>query len=733
VNGDDAAFEQAQALANRGDPVGAIRQLERHLQRQPRHVPGRMLMAQLLVATGRQELAVEAARVVVTLAPGAAMAHYTLGRALKSTGDLTGAVEAYLRALSLDAGNADFRTSLGIALRASGRVEAAIEQYRIVLRLQPGHLEATRNLSNALQAMGRGEEARVFGVIANPELTREFNRHLREGLELLNRDEPGPALGELMDAHRMDPQSALVHVGLASVYAKLHEPNLAVTHADRAAQLDPSLDDAIRLCCEFSITYGLADRAPGYFERARLLNDVPERRVAATMIVPAISASVAEIESTRTRVEGALDELLLDPPRIERPELTEPASSFFLAYHGENNRRLLMKRGSLYLAANPALGWMAPHCREPRECRGRIKVGLISRFLGDHSIGKTTQGFVYELPRDRFEVFVLRIPPFQSDALAAQIDARADRVVRLARDLAQNRELIAGLELDVLFYQDIGMEAYSLLLAFARLAPVQCVSFGHPDTTGIPAMDYFVSNDAFEPEGAEEHYSEQLFLLRDLPTLAYYLRPKRPARLAARHSFGLPEDATLYVCPQTLFKLHPEFDAVLASILRRDPKGLVVLIKGYLDLWTEKLRQRFHLAMPDVASRVVFLTHMPGEVFLGLLASADVILDTPHFNGMNSSLEAFAMDKPIVTMPTGLQRGRHTAAMYRKMGVLDCIAKSPEHYVDLAVRLGTDREFRRHASERISLHSHVLYEDRRVISEFERFFIAARGLAAGQA
>jgi protein O-GlcNAc transferase len=54
---------------------------------------------------------------------------------------------------------------------------------------------------------------------------------------------------------------------------------------------------------------------------------------------------------------------------------------------------------------------------------------------------------------------------------------------------------LGALELDVLFYQDIGMESVSYFLSFARLASVQCVSFGHPNTTGVPNMDYFISND----------------------------------------------------------------------------------------------------------------------------------------------------------------------------------------------------------------------------------------------
>ena len=62
-----------------------------------------------------------------------------------------------------------------------------------------------------------------------------------------------------------------------------------------------------------------------------------------------------------------------------------------------------------------------------------------------------------------------------------------------------------------MFYADLGMDIRTYFLAFARLAPVQCVTWGHPDTTGIPNMDYFISSDLIEADGAEKHYSETLY------------------------------------------------------------------------------------------------------------------------------------------------------------------------------------------------------------------------------
>jgi predicted O-linked N-acetylglucosamine transferase (SPINDLY family) len=116
---------------------------------------------------------------------------------------------------------------------------------------------------------------------------------------------------------------------------------------------------------------------------------------------------------------------------------------------------------------------------------------------------------------------------------------------------------------------------------------------------------------------------------------------------------------------------------------------------------------------------------MSFERFMQLLCVADVILDTVHFNGMNSSLQAFAAGTPVVTLPGEFQRGRHTQAMYRKMGILECIATNLQQYVDIAVRIATDPTHAQMLRERIVARNHVLFEDHAVIDEFARFFVEA--------
>jgi protein O-GlcNAc transferase len=459
-----------------------------------------------------------------------------------------------------------------------------------------------------------------------------------------------------------------------------------------------------------------------HYRRALSLSAADAMKVRMATLLPAVPGSLEDLRRWRSRFESEIGRLEGEPLTLGEPAREIAGTNFFLSYHGLNNRDLHTRVAKLYRRACPSLSWTAPHCTGPRPRTGKIRVGFISRHFHNHSIGKTSRGIVAKLPRDRFEVVSLFVPPLREDETSTFIRVNSDRSVSLPRSLEAARGAIAELELDILFYQDIGMDPFTYFLAFARLAPVQCVSFGHPDTTGIANMDYFISNDLFEPADASQHYSERLCLLRDLGTLAYYYRPRPPEAAKRREDFGLPAEGNLYLCPQTLFKFHPEFDPVLAGILRADPRGLIVLIRSKTSSWAELLQARFRRAMPDVADRIVFLPGQGSGDFLSLLAASDVMLDTIHFNGMNTSLEAFSVGTPVVTLPTEFQRGRHTAGMYRKMGLTDCIAADKDHYVSIVVKLGTEEDYRRRVGSEILRRNEVLFEDVRAVSEFERCF-----------
>ena len=284
-------------------------------------------------------------------------------------------------------------------------------------------------------------------------------------------------------------------------------------------------------------------------------------------------------------------------------------------------------------------------------------------------------GRIQHLDRTKFEVTILSASG-RNDAVSAQFRATANRYRQIPRDVAAARAAIADQDLDVLIFADVGMDSLTATLAWSRMSPVQCVAWGHPDTTGSPFIDYFLSSELLETADADAHYSERLVRLPLLAT--YFERPGAGSGTSASSLIPPASRPHTYFCPQTLFKFHPDFDQILAGILNADPLAEIVLLEGRVEHWTDRLKQRVEKTLPGGTSRVRFLPAMPRDEFLHLLATADVILVPLHFGGGHTSYEALAVRTPVVTLPREFLRSRITQALYRKMNYTDLIASTPQ-------------------------------------------------------
>ena len=250
-------------------------------------------------------------------------------------------------------------------------------------------------------------------------------------------------------------------------------------------------------------------------------------------------------------------------------------------------------------------------------------------------------------------------------------------------------------ELDVLVYPELGMDATTFALAALRLAPLQCAAWGHPVTTGHATIDVFLSCAAMEAPGAAAHYTERLLLLPGIGT--EYARPEVPAD-AGRARFGLPEGVPLFLCPQSLFKIHPDNDPLFARVLAAAPGARMVVFEGRHPALTAKYRARLGVALAAeglrIDERLIVLPQCGHDEYLRINAACDAMLDTVRWSGGNTALDAVAAGLPIVTLPGTFMRGRQSAGMLSLAGVDELIARDPDDYVRIAARLATDAQWR---------------------------------------
>ncbi|MBM86577.1 MAG: hypothetical protein CMM47_11210 [Rhodospirillaceae bacterium] len=443
----------------------------------------------------------------------------------------------------------------------------------------------------------------------------------------------------------------------------------------------------------------------------------------AAMTFPTIVGSDVEIDSIRLRIIRDLDQLVKRGTLIDDPLLEVGLPNFYLAYHGRNDRDIQTKIARAYLVLSPGLAWCAPHCvvPMPRNPLRRIRIGFFSVFFHDHSIRYVAEGVVQKLDRSRFEVFLitdvgpLDVAPFPPHEVP-------DRHLEVPHDLGVARKIIANAALDILVYCDIGMEPMSYYLAFARLAPVQCVMQGHPVTTGIPNVDYFLSSAWMEPDDFHEHYSETCV---QLPELTFHYLREPEATPGTRSDYGLPEVGSLYFCPQTLFKFHPHFDKMLRDILEQDPTGWLILLKDYSESRTQELAKRLRSSLCKAADRVIWLDRMSRPKYYTLLMLSDVMLDTPYFSGGNTTVQSLALGVPTVTYASPHVRGRVTIGWARVLDCMDLVAGTAADYARIAVGCATDSAFRGSVQKRMLVNRGALFQRPDVVREYASFLESA--------
>ncbi len=595
--------------------------------------------------------------------------------------------------------NAEFWYYLGVAALRLDRLDEAehalSEATRLSSRFEQAHywLGVTRNYLNrprpALESFRQ-----VLKL--NPKNANAFFQAGRIHQTCVELDE---AEKMFRAALRVKPDMAATHVGLAETLYHQGHYELALDSYHRAMSMDPgNVKAAIGFHLSLPIVAKDADQL--LLSRARYADGLLQLQ--------------AKIEAFRAR-PGLVNELLW-------------SNGFYLAYQGQNDR--LLQAGfaaffqSLAVSAFPQL--IQPTPAKPTSGR-RIRIGYVCHFLHEHTISRYFRAWIERADRDRFEIVVFHLDP-RPDSVSAAIAANCDRYVAITGSVSAVAGTIRATELDVLVYLEIGMHPRHLWLAALRLAPVQCAAWGHPVTTGLSTIDYYLSADATEPDDAESHYSEKLVRLPGMGVS--YAAPAMPP-LLSRDVLGMPVDRKIYLCSQSVFKIHPDTDAWLAAVAAYDPQALILLFedgRAPVDsIVRERLLRTFHAVGADGVRQIRFLSRIPYADYLRLCCAADVMLDTLHWSGGRTSFDALACGLPVVTTPGSQSRGRQTYGMLKILELPELITYDRQEFVSRAAEVAHDPDLRARLARRILDNAARLFDTSAPVTALQEFYVHVTG------
>ncbi|WP_456429449.1 tetratricopeptide repeat protein [Rhodocaloribacter sp.] len=646
--------------------------------------PGAMhLLGVLAHQEGAHEEAVTRIREAIRRKPGAASYHNNLGNALAALGRVEEAEAAYREALRLEPDYAGALYNLGNLYRRTGAHEEAERMLRDALRLRPDYLDATLALAGLMQDLGRFTEADVLFRDALRRHPDEALIPFERGNLLRLQGRHDEALACYRAAIRLDPNMAGAYNNLGAVLQLRGEVDAAVAVLRRSLALRPDSAEAHFNLGQLYEGKNRLDEAAASYERALALD--PDFGGQVFFHLSYLRRKLCDWRDYDARVEALMrrtEAHLRENDRVGLPPLTLNVFSVPAALRtavARHQARLIERRTAELRKRNAFV-----HTRERPE---RLRIGYVSPDFRRHAVGTLTHRMFEHHDRDAFEVYAYALVHLDDDfnrAVRAGVDVYAD-CSRLSYAQTARRIHTDGIHILV----DLaGYTTYSRTPIFAlRPAPVQAHYLGYLDTMGADFLPYMIADRFSVTEEMTEAYDEALVYMPDTFAVASPLPVSE--KPMTRAQFGVPEDAFVFCCFNSLHKLDPACFDVWMRILRRVPEGVLWLYASG-SATTEANLRREAGARGVAPERLIFAGKLPVDEYLARYRLADLFLDTFAYNAGATAVGALWAGLPVLTMPGRTFFSRMGGSLCRAAGLPEAVCASEAEYEERAVALAAD-------------------------------------------
>lgn len=715
----DEQLREIDAIQRDGRVDDALALLRVLVADHPQLAEGHARLGGVLLEVGRYREAQCALSHAVELAPDRTLAWCLYAEASHRSGSLELAAEAYRRAIGLAPRFVRAYNNLGLVLAEQGRGEAAIKVFEAALSIEPAYAPAQNNLGSVLASCGNdaaASEAFAGAVRIDP---RFFEAWLNLGLAHLRLGRNVEARASLQTALQLRPGAAAALLPLASLLER--EGTVGHAHAVLQQGVDAGCGepDVVLECARMLAELNRPEQARALYTSVHRQCPTDLRAVLGMhLTLPRVYGPTRDVEAAREafcRGLGALESVV---ESIELPALSDLLAqlawvNFHLAYQGGNDRPLQRRYGAWLTRLLERGGPELMHSRRARP-QERIRLGFASALWRRGTVSAYFGSWLSGLDARRFDVHFYDAGEVEDETSRglAQYCAHRRRLPLAGRHGALKlAQAIAADELDLLIYPDLGMTPAMFPVAALRLAPVQCAAWGHPVTTGLPNIDYFFSCAEMEPEDAPHHYSEHLLLLPGIGT--GYRRPATPDP-GSRRALGLPEGRNLYLFPHAPFKIHPDNDQVLADIAAADRLATFVFVQGRSaeagkDL-LDRIQAAFSMRGIPCRDRFLVLPYLSHSDYLRLNLLCDVLVDCMHWSGGNTTLDALACGLPVVSAGGATMRSRQSLAALRLLGAHELIASGGSQLARIAVHFAVDKAERNRVSAQLLARAPHLFD-----------------------
>jgi predicted O-linked N-acetylglucosamine transferase (SPINDLY family) len=316
---------------------------------------------------------------------------------------------------------------------------------------------------------------------------------------------------------------------------------------------------------------------------------------------------------------------------------------------------------------------------------GKIRIGYLSGDLHMHAIGLLTPELFELHDRSKFEVWAFCWTPESDQPQRKRILRAMDHLVRLGGvDDTTAAKLIAQAGIDVLVdLQGLTSGARPAILGH-RAAPIQVSYLGLPGTSGLPGVDWILSDRYVLPPELEPYCTERPMHVPNCYQVSD--RQREVAPRPARSTYGLPDDAVVYCSFNNNHKFTPEVFGAWMRILQQVPGSVLWLLADNDTARENMLRQADAHGLDR--SRLIFAPRVAPPEYLARFQCADLVLDTFPYNAGTTASDALWMGTPIVTLSGRTYISRMAGSLLSAVGLPELATTTLAEYEKLAVLLG---------------------------------------------
>lgn len=574
------------------------------------------------------------------------------------------------------------RFSAALTAHQGGRLAEAEAGYREVLRRDPKHPHALNNMAVLMRSFRRLEDALVLYRQAQAASPEDPHVYSNCGCVLVD-------LGRLTDAEAVLRRSIALRpdvsdpvFNLANCRRDARDKDGAMTLYDRAIRIRPAMAEPHAARGDLLKERGELGRAvDGYVTALKLRPGMMEPY-----------NNLGEALKEQGRLEEAIAIFQEGMKHHPNNALIHGNLLFALHYTNAVPPDTLFKAHQIWgeRHARPLLP-AAPHFANPRDPDRRLRVGYVSPDFCTHSCAYFSEPLLAAHDRSAIEI-VCYPTSAREDGYTGRFRQLADRWRPLVNvDDAAAAEMVRADGIDILV--DLaGHTGENRLMTFARKpAPIQVNWLGYPDTTGMAAMDYRLTDAVADPVGAADGWAtERLIRLDDCflafkPVIVAAPGVAPPSAAAGHITFGSFNNIS---------KVTPQVVGIWSEILKNVPGSRLILKSKALGDAPTKARYGAMLVQSGISpDRFDLLTRIePVTNHLRAYDHVDIGLDPFPYNGTTTTCEALWMGVPVVGLAGSHHVARVGASLLTAVGLPDLIAGSPAEYVDIAVKLAGDRD-----------------------------------------